>query len=129
MYIKRPNTIEFNELLVLATEMVLDVSNAQKKQFWIAVNDLQNIIGFVRAFPKQDIIELATLGVVSAYQKKGVATQLIQTLQQHHQELFLVCVIPGFFEAFGFKRVIKIPFAMQSKVDNGLFGMDMASLR
>lgn len=117
MHITRPNTQEFEQAITLAKQLVLDVSEATPRQFWI-VKEQEQVVGCVRAINRGPLVELATLGVLPTSEKKGIGATLVHHMQQHHSSLHLVCVIPEYFEKLGFKRVLVTPEQLLPKVNN-----------
>lgn len=58
------------------------------------------------------------MGVIEPERLKGVGKQLVQALVQKSKgPLFLVCIIPEFFEPFGFYTVDEFPEEMQEKLN------------
>jgi len=101
----------------LIQQFELDNRDLHCQQFLVAkVGD--EVFGFGRLRKRNYCIELCSLGVVDEERLKGVGTQLVQSLIQKADEaLYLVCIIPTFFEPFGFRIVDDFPYDMQEKLN------------
>ena len=61
---------------------------------------------------------MCSLGVIELERLKGVGKQIVQALTQKVEKpLYLVCIIPKFFEPLGFVLVDVFPEAMQEKLN------------
>jgi len=95
----------------------LDNRVLYKDEFLVAVCN-NELLGFGRIRQRDDCSELCSLGVIEPERLKGVGKQLVQALIQKASEpLYLVCIIPQFFEPFGFAVVDEFPEAMQDKLN------------
>lgn len=76
------------------------------------------MVGFGRIRNRENCCELCSLGVTEPERLKGIGKQLVQSLiKQAKQPLYLVCIIPAYFEPFGFDEVEEYPEAMQEKLN------------
>lgn len=88
-----------------------------EEEFLVAVND-DELVGFGRIRRRQNCSELCSLGVVETERMKGVGKQIVkQLILKSEQPLYLACIIPEFFEPFGFEVVDTYPEDMQEKVN------------
>ena len=88
-----------------------------KEDFLIALNN-DELVGFGRIRNRENCYELCSLGVIEPERLKGVGKQLVQSLiKKAKQPLYLVCIIPEYFEPFGFVVVEQYPDAMQEKLN------------
>ena len=117
MEIRKPNKQEFELVKVRAKRMKLDLSNVNAKQFLCAFTK-NGLVGFVRVLPKNKLKEVATLGVLREFRNKGVGKFLISNLQRQFVVLYLITVIPSYFEKQGFHLVQEIPEELKEKFDN-----------
>ena len=117
MKIRKPTEEEFKEVLLGATRMKLDAKNATKDQFICAFSEC-GLAGFVRIKRTGEFIEIATLGVIKKFRVQGVASLLINYLLTEYDMVYLVTVIPKFFEKFGFSEEKMVPKELQMKFDN-----------
>ncbi len=98
---------------------VFELDNRQLKpeDFLIALMD-DALVGFGRVREYADCSELCSLGVTEPHRCKGIGSALVQALAQKAQQpLYLVCIIPPFFEPLGFATCTHYPTAMQQKLD------------
>lgn len=95
----------------------LDNRELLKEEFLVATSN-HELVGFGRIRQRDNCSELCSLGVIEPERLKGVGKQLVQALIQKATEpLYLVCIIPTFFEPFGFVVVEEYPEAMQEKLN------------
>jgi len=95
----------------------LDNRELSKEEFLVATSN-HELVGFGRIRQRDNCSELCSLGVIEPERLKGVGKQLVQALIQKATEpLYLVCIIPTFFEPFGFVVVEEYPEAMQEKLN------------
>jgi N-acetylglutamate synthase-like GNAT family acetyltransferase len=95
----------------------LDNRELSKEEFLVATSN-HELVGFGRIRQRDNCSELCSLGVIEPERLKGVGKQLVQALIQKATEpLYLVCIIPTFFESFGFYIVDEFPEAMQEKLN------------
>jgi len=112
------------EILRLAKSFDLDVEDISWKQFLITKKETQIIgIGRLRTYSDPENIEagcteMATIGVIESERQKGIGTSLVKELiRMGPDEIYVACVIPDFFERFGFEKVKQYPSVLQKKVD------------
>ena len=58
------------------------------------------------------------MGVEQSHRNKGVGVTLIEYALRHYNDLYLVTVIPEYFEKFGFKSTREIPSVFNQKLNN-----------
>ena len=108
----------------LAQSFDLDCEDMAYDQFITAKSD-DNIIGFGRLRKyyegtenKPYCTELATVGVIPEARKNGIGSMIVKELILNSSPgTFVTCVIPGFFNKFGFQPVKEYPRVLQKKVD------------
>lgn len=89
----------------------------QVSQFLVAKQH-HKLLGFGRIRKHASCDEFCSLGVISEEQNQGIGKQIIASIIQiHSQPLYLVCVIPHYFEPFGFKLVTDFPPPIQDKLN------------
>ena len=80
------------------------------------VND--QLVGFGRIRKHDTCYELCSLGVIVPERRKGIGRKLTLHLAMKAGEpLYLVCIIPGFFEPLGFIVCPEFPQAIKDKLD------------
>lgn len=101
----------------LARNFDLDLEDISWKQFLVAKKE-GRIIGFGRLRTYPDCTEAATVAVIEPERNKGVGSSIIQELiRTGPPEIFVTCVIPGFFTRLGFQTVKQYPAVLRKKVD------------
>lgn len=87
------------------------------EQFLMAKEDAE-LLGFGRIRSHKDCDEFCTLGVIKNNRNKGVGEELIKAIiKKSTQPLYLACIIPAYFEPFGFKTVNEYPAEMLDKLN------------
>ena len=97
-------------------QLQLDDLDLRWEQFVVA-KEGEKIIGFGRIKTYMDAIELCSLGVLEGYRGKGISTLLMNDLLKRagEQSVFVICIIPAYFEKFGFKPVDNYPDSLIAK--------------
>jgi N-acetylglutamate synthase-like GNAT family acetyltransferase len=101
--------------VALARQLDLDYPGLEADRLWVAVeNGL--VIGLVALKTHPDCLELCALGVDPERRGKGTAKALVEALMAEAPgPVHLATVIPGFFEACGFRAAADIPAAFPAK--------------
>ncbi len=95
----------------------LDNRDLKFEQFLVAKQN-NKLIGFGRIRKHNGCDEFCSLGVIKAYRYKGIAKLLINArIQIATQPIYLVCIIPNYFIALGFKVVTKYPPQILDKLN------------
>jgi len=112
-----PNIKEMELVIRHVNEYMLDDEQLEREQFVIAKSN-NTLVGFGRLRTHSDCIELCTLGVVTEYRGKGVGKKLVaELIYRASSTLYLVCVIPKFFEKFNFEIVEDVPSSIIRKYE------------
>ena len=86
-------------------------------QFLVAKENDQ-MLGFARIRKHKACDEFCSLGVIESKRFNGIAKELVLAkIKTATQPLYLVCIIPEFFETLGFSIVVEYPIEMQDKLD------------
>jgi N-acetylglutamate synthase-like GNAT family acetyltransferase len=116
MRIEEPSLTHFTEISHLIGRFELDDRNLQQSEFLGFVMDDQ-LLGFGRVREYPTCSELCSLGVIEPRRNKGIGRQLVQELTRKAiQPLYLVCIIPGFFEPLGFSITTDYPVEIENKL-------------
>ncbi len=108
---------QFEILKNYIQQFELDDRSLDHSQFLVALQN-NKLVGFGRIREHVDCSELCSLGVIEPERNKGVGTALTKALiKKAKQPLYLVCIIPNFFEALGFKMCHTYPSALKNKLD------------
>jgi N-acetylglutamate synthase-like GNAT family acetyltransferase len=98
-------------------EFELDDRALHKQQFLVLVKD-EKLLAFGRLRQYAHFTEMCSLGVLSQFRNKGMGKKLVQALADAaHQPIYLVCVIPAFFESLGFTRCDVFPCEIREKLE------------
>jgi|ERR1700741_2808653 len=107
---------DLSEIRSCITEFRLDDEGIQTEQFLVAKYKGE-LVGFGRIREHENCSELCSLGVIEPERNKGVGTLLTQhLLKKAKQELYLVCIIPGFFLPHGFQITKNYPEPLAKKL-------------
>lgn len=78
----------------------------------------KSLVGFGRIRQYASCYELCSLGVIEPERRKGIGRKLTLHLKMKAGDpLYLVCIIPGFFEALGFSICEHYPAEIRDKLD------------
>lgn len=108
---------DFPVIQAAIQEMELDDRDLQVSQFLVARSD-KDLLGFGRIRRHRDCDEYCSLGVLPQYRSQAVAKAITHAIiRVSTQPLYLVCILPAYFEPLGFQIVDRFPAAMQGKLD------------
>lgn len=94
----------------------MDDRDLHSHQFLVAKEN-DELIGFGRIRRHHGCDEFCSLGVLESKRFKGIAKELIQArIKIATQSIYLVCIIPDYFESLGFKIVEDYPPEMADKL-------------
>lgn len=117
MRIEEPSAQQFKSITRLIGQFELDDRDLMPSQFLAALSE-ETLLGFGRIRAYAGCSELCSLGVVEPQRHKGIGSLLVQNLIQNTQlPLYLVCIIPEFFEPLGFKITEAYPPELQQKLN------------
>jgi N-acetylglutamate synthase-like GNAT family acetyltransferase len=111
------SSAQFTILKNYISQFELDDRSLDHTQFLVAVQN-NKVLGFGRIREHKDCSELCSLGVIEPERNKGIGRALTKALiKKAKQPLYLVCIIPGFFEPLGFSVCHNYPAELQEKLD------------
>jgi len=115
MEIRKAREKDLPSITALAEKFDLDHRNMRADKFWIAEeNGL--IIGIGQVIMHKDCTEIASVGVLPEFQKKGIGSAIVKKLLEGLSgEIYLATIKPKYFERFGFKKTLQIPPSMLKK--------------
>ncbi len=94
----------------------LDNRDLRYQQFLVAKEN-NALLGFARIRKHKGCDEFCSLGVLEENRFHGIARELtLAHIKQATQPLYLVCIIPEYFEKLGFKTVTEYPAEMEDKL-------------
>jgi N-acetylglutamate synthase-like GNAT family acetyltransferase len=95
----------------------LDNRDLQFQQFVVAKLH-EDIVGFGRIRKHKGCDEFCSLGIIEPYRNQGIAEALILArIELSTQPIYLVCIIPEFFEPLGFTTVSEYPPEILDKLN------------
>jgi len=101
--------------VALARRLELDYPGIEADRLWVAEDNSQ-IVGLVALKAHPDCLELCALGVDPDHRGKGTAKALVEALMAEAPgAVHLATVIPGFFEARGFRATKDVPATFPAK--------------
>ena len=96
----------------------LDNRDLQQQQFLVAKDEQNKLIGFGRIRKHKGCDEFCSLGVIEEFRNSGVAKELVEArIRIATQPIYLVCIIPNYFEKLGFKIVQNFPIEIVDKLN------------
>jgi len=114
---QQPSLAQFEEVKKYVEKFWLDNDNMQPEQFRILLDD-SKLVAFGRLRKNNDATELCSLGVLEEYRHHGMGSALVKHLLSiASSDVYVVCVIPGFFKKQGFNTVTEFPSSIQKKRD------------
>lgn len=117
MIIDKASGQEFDLIKKLIQEFELDNRDLQLHQFLVAKEN-DKLIGFGRIRKHNGCDEFCSLGVIESKRFNGVAKELILArIKIATQPIYLVCIIPEYFESLGFKIVHEYPLEIADKLN------------
>jgi N-acetylglutamate synthase-like GNAT family acetyltransferase len=117
MILRVPSEQEFEQVCKSICELELDNRDLKQQQFVAAFFNGQ-LVGFGRLREYADCSEICSLGVLPAYEKQGIATAIVHRLiKQSSKNVYVVTIIPEFFQPFGFQPVENFPPVILDKLN------------
>ena len=115
MRIRKALPEDIPEAVALAVRLGLDYPGLEADTLWVAL-DAGRIVGLVALKQHPDCRELCALGVDPEHRSQGIAQALVEALMAEAQRtVHLATIIPGFFEACGFRVTQDVPAAFPAK--------------
>lgn len=116
LQIHNASETDFELIKQLIHEFDLDNRDLQCSQFLVAKEN-DELLGFGRIRRHKGCDEFCSLGVLEAKRFNGIAKELILArIKISTQPIYLVCIIPDYFEKLGFKIVMEYPPEIADKL-------------
>lgn len=110
------NSENFEHIERYIKRFELDNRSLMPEQF-LTIHKNNELIGFGRIREHAGCSELCSLGIIEPERNKGAGTVLTKQLMlKAIQPLYLVCIIPSFFEPLGFEVCTEYPDAIADKL-------------
>lgn len=117
MHLTEPSSRQFEQICQLIAALELDDRELHPRQFIVATSS-GDISGFGRIRNYKTCSELCSLGVIEPQRHKGIGRLLVKSLvTKATQPLYLVCIIPRFFEPLGFRIIYQYPPEIRDKLE------------
>lgn len=120
----------FEKVKAEIEEMRLDNRFLEYKQFLVAINSNNDVIGFGRIREYEDCAEVCSVGVLEAFRKQGIGKSIVKKLIQlfirsdTEKPIYVVTIIPDFFEKLNFKIVqAPYPLVIQEKLAHCIYNL------
>jgi N-acetylglutamate synthase-like GNAT family acetyltransferase len=102
-------------------EFELDNREMHREQFLTLCEaqeaDSYRLCGFIRTWDHGTFSEMCTLGVLETQRGRGIAHQLVEAiLEVSVHPVFIVTIMPAFFEKYGFSYCSEYPPAINDKL-------------
>ncbi|MDF2436005.1 MAG: Acetyltransferase domain [Bacteroidota bacterium] len=115
--LRQPSDTEFQPIIDHIKEYELDDRDLKPEQFLAAYTD-NGLAGFGRLKHHPDCYELCSLGVITPLRHKGIGKAIVAGLiKRCPEDLYLTCIIPSFFEPFGFITTENPPESILKKLE------------
>lgn len=115
--ISKAHIEDFKLIKHYIAEFELDNRDLKIEQFTVAKEN-DSLLGFFRIRKHNGCDEFCSLGVIEQRRHRGIAKLLtLHGIIESTQPLYLVTIIPEFFETLGYKEVKIYPVEMQDKLD------------
>ena len=117
IYIQEASIQDFEKIKAYISLFELDNRDLDYRQFLVYKKE-NELVGFGRIRNYSDCDEICSLGVIESERKKGIGKQLVKALiQKTTSTLFLVCIIPQYFEGLNFKVTNQYPIEILEKLN------------
>mgnify|MGYP001343027795 CR=1 FL=1 len=107
----------FSKVKAYISSFELDDRALQQKEFLVLAKN-EDLFAFGRLRHHQHCDELCSIGVIEEARHIGLASKLIKALiAEAKQPLYLVSIIPSFFESLGFEICNEYPQEIKEKLN------------
>jgi N-acetylglutamate synthase-like GNAT family acetyltransferase len=114
--IEQAKESDFEDIKKYIAAFDLDNRDLQYQQFLVAKEN-GKLIGFGRIRKHKGCDEFCSLGVLEEKRFNGIAKELILArINIATQPIYLVCIMPEYFEKLGFVKVTEYPAEMADKL-------------
>jgi N-acetylglutamate synthase-like GNAT family acetyltransferase len=121
--IKACNNKDFELVKKLIQEFELDDRQLRQDEFLVMTKN-NELIGFGRVREHEGLSEMCSTGITPPFRNKGYGVRLLKALEQKaKQPVYLVCVIPLYFEKLGFEICHHYPAQMEDKLNYCINGL------
>lgn len=108
---------EFELVKKHIAEFELDDRQLQQKEF-VTISDTSGLLGFGRVREYNGFSEMCSLGIIRSERSKGIGRLVSQAMiEKALNTIYLVCIIPAYFESMGFTICTDYPPEIQNKLN------------
>lgn len=108
---------DFESVKNYIQEFELDDRSLVRDEF-LVLKEKDEVLGFGRVRRYQDFSEMCSLGIITKNRNKGLGKILsLALIESTKHPLYLVCIIPNYFENLGFSICKDYPIEMQDKLN------------
>jgi len=117
MQLKNCSAEDFELVKKHIAEFELDDRKLQQKEF-VTLSDKSGLVGFGRVREFEEFSEMCSLGILKNKRSKGIGRLVSQAMiRKADKTIYLVCIIPSYFESMGFSICKNFPPEMQDKLN------------
>jgi N-acetylglutamate synthase-like GNAT family acetyltransferase len=114
---------DFELVKTYIREFELDDRQLRPEEFLILYVD-GKFAGFGRVREHEGFSEMCSTGILPSERKKGYGALLLKALEKKaRQPVYLVCIIPAYFEKLGFEICENYPEGMRDKLNYCITGL------
>ena len=111
------STENFELVKKYIAEFELDDRELKQREF-VTVSDNTGLLGFGRLREYKHFTEFCSLGILSHKRSKGLGKHLCEVLiEKAPNSVYIVCVIPSYFEPMGFEICNEYPDEITDKLN------------
>lgn len=108
---------DFEQVKKYISDFELDDRRLKQEEF-LTLHENGVLIGFGRVREFSNFSEMCSLGIIPDHRNTGLGKILFQTLiKKAKKTMYLTCIIPSYFEEFGFTVCTTYPKEMQEKLN------------
>lgn len=114
MIVRRATGEDMPYVIRIAWRLALDYPGMENDLFFVA-EERGKIIGILGLKDYGEFVEVLSVGVLEEYQGTGLGKKLVDEALKSVKKrvVYLLTVIPGFYEQFGFRKVEQYPEALK----------------
>jgi N-acetylglutamate synthase-like GNAT family acetyltransferase len=118
MIVRRATGEDMPYITRIAWRLALDYPGLENDLFFVA-EERGKIVGILGLKDFGDFLEMRAVGVLEEYRQMGTGRKLVEEALKSFKgkPVYLLTTIPRFYEPLGFKKVDKIPPALEKNND------------
>ncbi|HPU94268.1 MAG TPA: GNAT family N-acetyltransferase [Candidatus Saccharicenans sp.] len=118
MIVRKADAADMPYITRIAWRLALDYPGMENDLFFVA-EERGKITGILGLKDFGDFLEMRSVGVLEEYRQMGTGRKLVEEALKSFKgkPVYLLTTIPRFYEPLGFKKVDKIPPALEKNND------------